>query len=75
MVSLMTAPSCIKNSHSSFNSLFAPIKLDPLFEYICAGFPRLAENRLNAAINDSVVISETSSKCTALTAKQTNKHI
>ena len=61
-----------RNSYSSFNEWLAPTKLVPWSLHIDVGLPLLAMNRLRQARNASVVRSETTSKCTALTDIETN---
>ena len=58
-------------SWSSRNSLFAPMKLVPLSEWMVEQSPRRAINLRRAAMKASLVRSSTSSICTALTARHT----
>lgn len=53
----------------------ARTKYVPLSEYISDGKPRRDVNRFSAAKNVFAVISPTSSKCIALVARHTHKHI
>ena len=48
----------------------APTKLEPLSLHIMEGFPNQAMKRRSVAMKASVVKSETSSRCTALTDKE-----
>ena len=64
-----------RNWYSEEISFAAPTKLDPLSENISDGFPLRAMNRRRDAINASVVKSETTSKCTAFTVKDTKTHM
>ena len=56
-------------------SLAAPIKVEPLSLQIRLGFPLLAINLLRQAMNASVVRSDTTSRWTALTVKETKTQI
>ena len=53
-------------------SCSAPTKLEPWSLHMVFGIPLCPRNRRRAAMNAVVVSSETSSRCTALVAKQTN---
>ena len=68
-------PCLLRNSYISFNSRVAPTKLVPWSLKIKLGLPRRAVNHLRAAMKASVVRSETGSKWTALTERETNKQI
>ena len=56
-------------------AFFAALKVPALSEIILLGFPLLAINLQNASRKCSAVISSTTSKCTARTAMQVNRHI
>ena len=56
-------------------AFFAALKVAALSEIILLGFPLLAINLQNASRKCSAVISSTTSKCTARTAMQVNRHI
>ena len=60
-----------RNSTNSRISLAAPTKLVPWSFHIRLGLPRLAIKRLKQAIKASLVRSDTNSKCTALTERDT----
>lgn len=67
---------CVKVDCNNFlNSLLAPMKFDPLSEWIFVGKPRLAANLLKAAMNACVDMSLTASMCTAFVEKHMKRHI
>lgn len=71
MFKLRRASSFFNKSKNCFNCPWAPTKLVPLSEYMHAGLPLRAENRLSAAMNALDVRSLTSSMWIALVAKHT----